>query len=91
VPSIYRGQTRISGEEFANVAGRAGRAYVDVHGLVVNVLFDPKPGKVKDLKKLLQAAKARSIESGLFTLVAEIAERLTDSGVVSRDDALQYF
>ena len=38
VPILHRSGTIISGEEFANVAGRAGRAFVDVEGLVVHVM-----------------------------------------------------
>src|SRR3546814_12166717 len=34
VPALYRAGKPITGEEFANVAGRAGRAFVDVEGLI---------------------------------------------------------
>jgi len=40
VPALYRAGEKIRGEEFANVAGRAGRAFVDVEGLIVHVMFD---------------------------------------------------
>lgn len=40
VPALYRAGKPITGEEFANVAGRAGRAFVDVEGLIVHVMFD---------------------------------------------------
>lgn len=33
VPSLYRAGKILTGEEFANVAGRAGRAFVDVEGV----------------------------------------------------------
>ena len=39
-PSSVSGAETITGEEFANVAGRAGRAFVDVEGLIVHVMFD---------------------------------------------------
>ena len=35
---LHRSGKLISGEEFANVAGRAGRAFVDVEGLVIHVM-----------------------------------------------------
>ncbi|PNA99015.1 hypothetical protein C1X98_31415, partial [Pseudomonas sp. FW306-2-11BA] len=34
IPTLYRAGVPLSGEEFANVAGRAGRAFVDLEGLV---------------------------------------------------------
>lgn len=39
-PYLVRAGVPITGEEFANVAGRAGRAFVDVEGLVAHVIFD---------------------------------------------------
>ena len=41
IPSLYRAGAPLSGEEFANVAGRAGRAFVDLEGLVVHVMYNP--------------------------------------------------
>ena len=46
VPSLHRSGNLISGEEFANVAGRAGRAFVDVEGLVVHVMYNPEPWRI---------------------------------------------
>jgi DEAD/DEAH box helicase len=43
VPSLHRSGNLISGEEFANVAGRAGRAFVDIEGLVLHVMYNPEP------------------------------------------------
>jgi replicative superfamily II helicase len=38
--SLYRNRERISDSEFRNVVGRAGRAFVDVEGLVLCPIFD---------------------------------------------------
>ncbi|WP_180490185.1 hypothetical protein, partial [Escherichia fergusonii] len=48
VPALYRASEKIKGEEFANVAGRAGRAFVDVEGLIVHVMFDKVDWRKKE-------------------------------------------
>jgi len=90
VPALYRAGEKIKGEEFANVAGRAGRAFVDVEGLIVHVMFDKTDWRKKEWKKLVSSAKARTLKSGLIQIVAEILERLSREGVLDRDDAWEY-
>ena len=90
VPALYRASEKIEGEEFANVAGRAGRAFVDVEGLIVHVMFDKINWRKKEWRKLVASAKARTLKSGLIQIVAEILERLSREGVLDRDDAWEY-
>lgn len=90
VPALYRAGEKIKGEEFANVAGRAGRAFVDVEGLIVHVMFDKTGWRKKEWRKLVASAKARTLKSGLIQIVAEILERLSREGVLDRDDAWEY-
>ena len=90
VPALYRASEKIEGEEFANVAGRAGRAFVDVEGLIVHVMFDKINWRKKEWRKLVASAKARTLKSGLIQIVAEILERLSREGVLNRDDAWEY-
>lgn len=90
VPALYRASEKIKGEEFANVAGRAGRAFVDVEGLIVHVMFDKITWRMKEWKKLVTSAKARTLKSGLIQIVAEILERLSREGVLDRHDAWEY-
>jgi hypothetical protein len=90
VPALYRAGEKIKGEEFANVAGRAGRAFVDVEGLIVHVMFDNINWRKKEWGKLVASAKARTLKSGLIQIVAEILERLSREGVLDRDDAWEY-
>lgn len=90
VPTLYRAGEKIKGEEFANVAGRAGRAFVDVEGLIVHVMFDKTDWRKKEWRKLVASAKARTLQSGLIQIVAEILERLSREGVLDRDDAWEY-
>ncbi len=90
VPALYRAAEKITGEEFANVAGRAGRAFVDVEGLIVHVMFDNIDWRRKEWRKLVASAKARTLKSGLIQIVAEILERLSREGVLDREDAWEY-
>lgn len=90
VPALYRASEKIKGEEFANVAGRAGRAFVDVEGLIVHVMFDNIDWRKKEWRGLVASAKARTLKSGLIQIVAEILERLSREGVLDRDDAWEY-
>ncbi|MEQ9637736.1 MAG: DEAD/DEAH box helicase [Devosia marina] len=90
VPALYRASEKIKGEEFANVAGRAGRAFVDVEGLIVHVMFDKIDWRKGEWRALVASAKARTLKSGLIQIVAEILERLSREGVLDRDDAWEY-
>ncbi|WP_375055632.1 DEAD/DEAH box helicase [Zobellella sp. DQSA1] len=90
VPYLVRKGDKITGEEFANVAGRAGRAFVDVEGLIVHVMFDQIKWRKREWRELVASAKARTLKSGLIQIVAEILERLSREGVLDRDDAWEY-
>ncbi len=90
VPALVRSGELIKGEEFANVAGRAGRAFVDVEGLIVHVMYDNVAWRRKNWRRLVRSAKARTLKSGLIQIVAEIIDRLSREGVLDRDDAWEY-
>lgn len=90
VPYLVRAQQTISGEEFANVAGRAGRAFVDVEGYVAHVMFDQHEYRLREWRRLVNRARARDLTSGLFQVVAAAIARLSDQGVFDRDDAFEY-
>jgi predicted heme/steroid binding protein len=90
VPALYRAGKPITGEEFANVAGRAGRAFVDVEGLIVHVMFDHVDWRSGEWRGLVASSKARTLKSGLIQIVAEILDRLAREGVLARADAWEY-
>jgi superfamily II DNA/RNA helicase len=90
IPSLYRAGTPITGEEFANVAGRAGRAFVDLEGLVIHVMYQPEDWRHKRWRELVASTKARSLSSGIIVVVNEVIRRLVMSGVFDRKDALEY-
>ncbi len=90
VPYLIRSGAPISGEEFANVAGRAGRAFVDVEGLVVHTIFDKEAQRLQEWRSLIQSARARSLQSGLYQVILEILQRLLAVGILEREDAFEY-
>ena len=90
VPSLHRSGKLISGEEFANVAGRAGRAFVDVEGLVIHVMHAGDEWRREPWRKLVASARSRTLKSGLIQIVAEILSRLASRGELNCADALEY-
>lgn len=90
VPYLTRSGEQISPEEFANVAGRAGRAFVDSEGLIAHVIFDRHARRLRDWKALTSSIQARVLQSGLIQVIAKIVQRLARNGVLARDDAFEY-
>lgn len=90
IPTLYRAGVELTGEEFANVAGRAGRAFVDLEGLILHVMHDPKRWRVERWTSLVNSSKARSLSSGIIAVVNEVMQRLARTGVFGRADAMEY-
>jgi DEAD/DEAH box helicase/Helicase conserved C-terminal domain len=74
--ALHRAGDRIDASEFKNVIGRAGRAYVDVEGLVLYPMFGNLPRKRAVWNGLLGDLGAREMESGLVRLIVELLKRL---------------
>jgi superfamily II DNA/RNA helicase len=74
--SLHRAGERIEISEFKNVIGRAGRAYVDVEGIVIFPMFDEIPKKRRNWEALITDLGAREMESGLVRLVAVLLSRM---------------
>ncbi len=89
-PYLVRAGEPITGEEFANVAGRAGRAFVDVEGLVAHVIIDNADYRMQQWRQLVASARARKLESGLIQVIAAIIVKLSATGVFDRADAYEY-
>ena len=81
VPYIIRRRERISGEELANVAGRVGRAFVDTEGLVLHVMRERHDWRRNEWRELVTEVHARSIVSGLITVIDEVIRRLAENGI----------
>lgn len=90
VPYLVRSGQDITGEEFANVAGRAGRAFVDVEGLVAHVISDNADYRLEKWRQLVASARSRDLHSGLFQVINEVMRRLAATGRLEDDDALEY-
>jgi len=74
--SLHRFGERIEISEFKNVIGRAGRAYVDVEGIVLFPMFDDIAKKRRNWEALINDLGARNMESGLVQLVAVLLSRM---------------
>ena len=72
------------------MAGRAGRAFVDLEGLVIHVMHKPENWGLKAWRELVQAGKARSLSSGIIAVVSEVMVRLARTEVFLRADAMEY-
>jgi replicative superfamily II helicase len=79
VYSLYRSGTLIDASEFRNVAGRAGRAFIDTHGLVLHPIFDRHNYRVRQWRELVEDASARNMESGLVQLVRSLLKKMANS------------
>lgn len=86
--SLKRGMGLIKGEEFANVAGRAGRAFVDVEGQVLCVAWEGKHLRQWDL--LLKAAQERNLKSGLLQLIIDFCKQIEVRKGYSLEQVLAY-
>ena len=90
VPALYRSGHLITGEELENVAGRAGRAFVDVEGLIIHTMFDEIDWRMREWRRLVESSRARALKSGLIQIVTEILKRLASNGVLGYTDAWEY-
>ena len=100
VPSIWRNREIIPVAEFANVAGRAGRAFVDVEGLVLHVIWEKKATQrqtesatrwaTHNWDVLVSHAKAPSVKSGLLLLAAILFDRIALASDLAIDEVMSY-
>ncbi len=74
--SLYRAGQPIEISEFKNVIGRAGRAYVDVEGMVLFPIFDKTAIRRRAWEELISDLGARNMESGLIQLVIALLTRM---------------
>lgn len=74
--SLHRYRELINVSEFRNVIGRAGRAYIDVEGLVLYPVFEKHEYSLRNWKKLTEDTGAREMESGLIQLIIALLKRM---------------
>ncbi len=76
IHSLYRSGNKIEASEFKNVIGRAGRAFVDIQGLVIHPMFDRHDWRRGEWNGLITDTKTRNMESGLLRLVYFLVARM---------------
>ena len=76
IHSLFRNRNRIETSEFKNVIGRAGRAYVDVEGLVLYPIYDEAARRLRQWENLIDDLGAREMESGLVRLLLKLLVRM---------------
>ncbi len=74
--SLHRNGKLLNGSEFANVIGRAGRAFVDTEGLVLYPVFEPSEYKRSNWIQLTDGARSRELESGLIIIGRMLLSRM---------------
>ena len=79
IHSLYRSGQPIDVSEFKNVIGRAGRAYIDMEGLVLFPIYSDIARKRRSWESLITDLGAREMESGLVLLVAALLTRMHES------------
>jgi superfamily II DNA/RNA helicase len=89
--SLSRDGNIIPASEFKNVIGRAGRAFIDIEGLVVYPIYDDQAKRRAQWQKLIKETGTHSMESGLIRLVLTMLARLYISlGKPSFENMLEY-
>ncbi|RUX32614.1 DEAD/DEAH box helicase [Mesorhizobium sp. M7A.F.Ca.US.011.01.1.1] len=90
IHSLFRNRERIATSEFKNVVGRAGRAYVDVEGLVLYPIFDEVAKRTAQWEALIADLSSREMESGLLRLVVTLLVRMRKRVGGSLDNLVDY-
>jgi hypothetical protein len=91
--SIYRGGNPIPAVEYANVVGRAGRAFVDLDGITVFPIFDSDyRARRKEIAftELRREAAVRDMESGILLLLSHLIELMTRFTASTGDEIMEY-
>jgi superfamily II DNA/RNA helicase len=73
---LRRGRDLLRGSEFANVIGRAGRAFVDTEGLVLYPIFQPTEARRREWFELTQGDGGKALRSGLIEVGIALLRRM---------------
>lgn len=77
---LKRGRELMKGSDFANVIGRAGRAFVDTEGLVLYPIFEPETYRRERLRqdwlRLTQGEGGKTLDSGLIQVGIALLRRM---------------
>lgn len=89
--SLWRNGSLIDASEFKNVIGRAGRAFVDTHGLVLYPIYEDHAKQKGLWRGLVEDTNAREMESGLALLVYSLITRIAASSGKSEFSDIQEY
>ncbi|SEJ06948.1 DEAD/DEAH box helicase [Achromobacter sp. NFACC18-2] len=88
---LIRNRQPIDISEFRNVVGRAGRAYIDVEGLVLYPMFDDEKNRRRQWQAMIDDHSGRQMESGLLRLILTLLLRMAAKlGTRDVDSLLAY-
>jgi hypothetical protein len=88
---LRRGRDLLKGSEFANVIGRAGRAFVDTEGLVLYPIFQPTQARRQEWLQLTRGDGGKALRSGLIEVGIALLRRMSASaGFRSVEPFLDY-
>jgi hypothetical protein len=87
---IIRNREIVKASEFRNVVGRAGRAFVDVEGLVLLPFFERDAQRKAQWNQLVSEDGGREMESGLLRLAATFIVRIRNRFNASWDQVAEY-
>lgn len=88
---LWRSKELLKGSEFANVIGRAGRAFVDTEGLVLYPIFDRLQSRRRDWASLTNGDGGKALRSGLIEIGIALLRRMRESqGQASVEPLLTY-
>jgi hypothetical protein len=94
VPHIWRNGEIIPADEFSNISGRAGRAFVDLEGIVLHIIWEEEQSKENMAQKnwsyLVSRAKAPAISSGLLQLTDTLFNQISNASGASKDEVIEY-
>lgn len=88
---LRRGRDLLKGSDFANVIGRAGRAFVDTEGLVLYPIFQPTETRRREWLQLTQGDGGKALQSGLIEVGVALLRRMyASAGFRSVEPYLDY-
>ena len=88
---LRRGRDLLKGSEFANVIGRAGRAFVDTEGLVLYPIFQPTQERRQEWLQLTRGDGGKALQSGLIEAGIALLRRMyISAGFRSLEPFLDY-
>lgn len=73
---LHREGKLLSGSDFSNVIGRAGRAFVDTEGLVLYPMFVRKASHLRQWRQLTTGQAGKTLRSGMISAGAALINRV---------------